>query len=522
LTSYSAPVTEPPLLEVRGLEKSFGGSYALNGMNLTVGAGEIHGLLGANGSGKSTLIKTLAGYHTADGGTIYVRGEMINSPFSSGEAQSLGLAFVHQDLGLVPTLSALENFLLGSLAASRRRMWISWRDERRKMRAVMKRYGLDLDPRAQVGDMAPVHRALLSIVRALEAPGIEVKFDDRIIILDEPTVFLPRHEVNQLFGLLRNIVRGGSSVVFVSHDVDEVREISDRVTVMRNGSVALTGETRALSGNALIESIVGVQLEAGAGKRSERSRTRVGSLEVRGLAAGSAREVSFGADVGEIVGLTGLLGSGYDDVVRAMAGAVTATSGSLRVDDNEVDLSGWNSRSAAKNGVVLIPGDRLSEGVIADLPVADNMTMLQLRDYMRGGFLSRRAMMSRTRQLAQQYDVRPPDPSAQLGHLSGGNQQKVLLAKWLQATPKVLLLEEPTQGVDVGARQQIFRTIRESSAGRVVICASSDHDQLVQLCDRVLILRRGRVAAELSGGELTKARIADECLRGDGAGSAAS
>jgi ribose transport system ATP-binding protein len=512
----------PPLLEVRDLVKSFGGSYALNQMSLKVDPGEIHGLLGANGSGKSTLIKTLAGYHAADSGEIYVRGRLTSSPLSSAEARSLGLAFVHQDLGLVPSLSALENFLLGSLAAARRRLWISWRDERRKMREVMERYGLDLDPRVPVGEMAPVHRALLSIVRALEAPGIEVEFGDRIIILDEPTVFLPRHEVNQLFELLRNIVRGGSSVVFVSHDVDEVREISDRVTVMRNGRVALSGETSSLSGNALIEAIVGVRLDTAAVTRLEPPRTRASSVEVRNLAAGAARDVSFTADAGEIIGLTGLLGSGYDDVVRALAGAAPAASGILRIDDTAVDLAAWSTRAAVSGGVVLIPGDRLTEGVIAELPVTDNVTMLGLRDYVHRGFLSRRAMIAQTGQLAQRYDVRPADPGALVGHLSGGNQQKVLLAKWLQTTPRVLLLEEPTQGVDVGARQQIFATIRESPGGRVVICASSDHDQLVQLCDRVLILRRGQVAAELSGTELTKSRIAEECLRGDAVGSVAS
>lgn len=504
-----------PLLQVTDLRKSFGGSQALRGTTLTVGEGEIHGLLGANGSGKSTLIKVLAGYHDVDAGDVALHGRPVPLPLGAGRPQQLGLAFVHQDLGLVPSVSALENYLLGSLATSRGSFRISWRTARRQMRTTLERYGIDIDPRALVADLRPVERALLAIVRALESPGVEVSAERRLVVLDEPTVFLPQQEVSRLFDLMRRVAADGSSVLFVSHDLDEVREITDQVTVLRNGAAVLSGATRELSADQLIQAIVGAKVATALPEPARRAESgAAGTVELRGLRAGSLGEVSFTARNGEIVGLTGLIGSGYEDVVRALGGAIPATAGSIRVGDSEVLLSAWSAQRANANGVVLVPGDRLRESAIADLPITDNVTMVNLRSYMRGGTLRRKSMLTRARQLADAFDVRPPDARALFGTLSGGNQQKVVLAKWLQTGPRLLLLHEPTQGVDVGARQQIFQTIRAGAGDRVTLCASSDHDQLAQLCDRVLVLRRGDVAAELTGAEVTKQRITEECLRG--------
>jgi ribose transport system ATP-binding protein len=502
----------PALLELGGLRKAFGGSQALAGVDLRIEGGQVHGLLGANGSGKSTIIKVLAGYHAPDAGTLTVRGEPVDLPLAAGQPQQLGLAFVHQDLGMVASLSVLDNFLIGSLSASRRTHWVNWRAARRSMRLVLQRYGLELDPDRLVGDLRPVDRALLAIVRALESPGVPTT-GAKLIVLDEPTVFLPSAEVQQLFDLVRRVTAEGSSVLFVSHDLDEVREITDRITVLRNGKVALTGVTAELSVDQLVEAIVGTrlgldsQLPASVASRGE------AALVVDGLSAGGVEQVSFTAAAGEVVGLTGLLGSGYEDVVRALAGALPAT-GTLRLDGTLAQLPSWTAHRAIAAGVALIPGDRLHEGAIADLPLSDNLTMPALGSFVRRGVLDRRAMVSASRGLAERFDVRPPDPRALLGALSGGNQQKVVLGKWLSTDPRLLLLHEPTQGVDIGARKQIFQTIRETAASRVALCASSDHDQLAELCDRVLVFRRGRIAIELSGQDVTKSRITEECLRG--------
>jgi ribose transport system ATP-binding protein len=506
------PTLSAPLLELRGLTKAFGNSLALDAVDLAIEPGEVHGLLGANGSGKSTLIKVLAGYHDVAAGTLSVRGRAVDLPLGPGVAQELGLAFVHQDLGLVPSLSVLENFLLGSLAASRRHYLLSWRQARRDARETFERYGLDLDPRALVSDIRPVDRALLAIVRAMESPGIAQVASDRLIVLDEPTVFLPQEEVDHLFELVRRITAAGSSVLFVSHDLDEVRHITDRVTVLRNGRVAASGRTSELPTEQLVEAIVGMRLAVGVSERRAAPAATERHLEVHNLSSDALGDISFMASRGEIVGLTGLLGSGYDDVVRALAGAIRST-GELRLGARRVNLRSWDPQRATAAMVVLIPGDRLKEAAVRDLTVTDNVTMPNLGGFVRHGVLSRRAMMTKARSLASTFDVRPRDPQAMFGTLSGGNQQKVVLAKWLQTPPDLLLLQEPTQGVDIGARQQIFDTIRRGAPDRVTLCASSDHDQLAQLCHRVLIMRRGRIARELGGDDVTKARITEECFR---------
>lgn len=514
MTDLGTPVSEGPLLRVVGLAKHFGGAKALEGVSFDVGEGEVHGLLGANGSGKSTVIKVLAGFHPVDAGSMWVRGRQLELPVAPGLPESLGLRFVHQDLGLVPTLTALENFLIGGIATARGRYRMSWRRERVGMRAVLSRYELDIDPQMIVADLRPVDRALLAIVRALEGPGTGASAARRLVVLDEPTVFLPREEVQRLFRLVRRVAAGGSSVLFVSHDLDEVREITDRVTVLRNGKVALTADTAALSVDDLVEAIVGTRVSVSASFRQQEPLLGQEAVDVAGLAVGVAADVSFTGHPGEVIGLTGLSGSGYDDVVRALAGVTKATAGRLRLGGREsIDLTSWTPRRATSRGVALIPADRLAEGAVADLTVTDNATMPRLPEFVRRGLLSRRAMTARARELAETYDVRPRDPGLLFGQLSGGNQQKVVLAKWLQSPPELLLLHEPTQGVDIGARQQIFATIRAATQGRVAICASSDHDQLAQLCDRVLIMRRGRIATQISGDELTKARITEECLR---------
>lgn len=510
-----------PLLRLDGVWKRFGGEVALGGADLAVAPGEIHGLLGANGSGKSTLIKVLAGFHDVDSGTLEVHGRPVPLPLSPGQPAALGLRFVHQDLGLVPSLSVLENYLLPQLAASRGRASVGWRRARTRLREVLARYELDLDPRATVADLRPVDRALLAIVRALE--GVGTTSDPgrgQLVVLDEPTVFLPRNEVDRLFSLVRRVASTGSSVVFVSHDLDEVREITDRVTVLRNGRRALTGVTADLGHDQLVAAIVGADLDVAASYRAAERSAGTTALRVEGLSAGLADQVSFTAGTGEVVGFTGLLGSGYEDAVRALAGALDVRAGTVTLDDGPArELRSWSPRAATDHGIVLVPGDRLTEGIVGDLPVTDNLTMVNLRHYLAGPWLDRRAMRAAATTLVERYDVRPPDPRLLVGQLSGGNQQKVVLAKWIQTRPRVLLLHEPTQGVDIGARQQIYAAVRAAAGGCVVLCASSDHDQLAQLCDRVLILHRGRIGAELHGSALTKARITEECLRSGKEGS---
>jgi ribose transport system ATP-binding protein len=500
-----------PRLALRNLAKSFGGTQALRGVDLDVLPGEVHGLLGENGSGKSTLIKVLAGFHEPDGGELHVDGEAVPLPLATGQFRQLGMSFVHQDLGLVESLSVLENLRVAEIASSRSRFGISWRSERARARATFEGYGVVLDPTATVAALKPVERALLAIVRAIE----EIRSVGRghgLLILDEPTVFLPKEGVERLFALVRDVAAAGTSVLFVSHDLDEVRAITDRVTVLRDGSLVGTVVTAEASETKFVEMIIGRQLAAlPEVHHADLTEKRVG-VSVEGLTGASVRDVSFAMHEGEVVGLTGLIGSGFEEVPHLLYGARQATRGSLTIHDVPIDLTRLKPAGAIRAGLALIPADRKTDGSVGSLAVDENVALSVLDRYFNGVILDRRRMRRETGALMREFDVRPDDPSLPYGALSGGNQQKALLAKWFQTEPRLLLLDEPTQGVDVGARQQIYELIRTAAQerGMHVLCASSDYEQLASLCDRVLVFGRGQVWRELVGAEVTKERIIEQ------------
>jgi ribose transport system ATP-binding protein len=502
------------LLQLRGLTKSFGGALALDNVDLTVFPGEVHGLLGENGSGKSTLIKILAGYYEPEAGSLTVRGTDVDLPLKVGEYRALGFEFVHQDLGLIPSLSVTENLYLREIASPRNRLFISWRQAAAKAAQTFERYGIRIDPHAAVQDIRPVERALLAIVRALEGLSAEHSRADgqALLVLDEPTVFLPQHEVAILFDFVRAVARRGSSVLFVSHDLDEVHEITDRITVLRDGRVSGTVVTSESEKPGLVRLIIGRELEdldwAGAATLTDHETV----LRVEHLNAGALSDINLELHAGEVLGLTGLVGSGYEDIIYSMYGAVDATSGTLAVDGQRLAIAEITPRKAMAAGLALVPGDRQRDGSIPTLSASDNLNLLVLDHYFRAGRLRQGDLQRNARSLMQAYDVRPPLPELDYGSLSGGNQQKALMAKWQQTKPRVMLLHEPTQGVDVGARQQIWEMIRSSTSTTAVICASSDYEQLAAICDRVLVVARGRLVGVITGSDLTKERIGDFCL----------
>ena len=507
-------MTDPqPLLQLRGLTKSFGGALALDNVELTVLPGEVHGLLGENGSGKSTLIKILAGFHAPDSGTLAVNGLDVSLPLPPGESRALGLEFVHQDLGLVPSLSVAENLFMSEIARPQNRFLLAWSRAEEDARRTFARYGLALDPQALVANIRPVERALLAIVRALEGLRRSAGHGATLLVLDEPTVFLPQHEVALLFAFVRQIAESGSSVLFVSHDLDEVRQITDRLTVLRDGRVAGSFGTKETSPAELVRLIIGHDL-AGmppAGQQYVEDRKVV--LKVRGLTTRWVEDVSFDLHAGEVLGLTGLVGSGYEDVAYALFGAVPATAGRARFGERWVDAVALTPRIVMALGAALVPADRQRNGSIPSLSAAENINLLVLERYFSGMHLNERGLEANAKSLMTTFDVRPPQPSLDYGSFSGGNQQKAMMAKWQQIAPTVRLLHEPTQGVDVGARQQIWTMIRSATTNSSTICASSDYEQLAAICDRVAIVARGRLVGFLSGHEVTKDRIADFCLR---------
>jgi len=502
-----------PVLRIEGLSKSFGGAQALDNVSLTVRHGEVHGLLGQNGSGKSTLIKILSGFHAPDGSPrIEIAGRAISLPVSLAALRAHGVSFVHQHLGLLPSLTVLENLLLSGLAAENR--WrIDWRAEARRARTLFERYDIRLDPLSSLSALTPVERAQLAIVRAFDELGRDKRQAGAggLLVLDEPTPFLPAHDVEALFKLIREIIGDGASVIFVSHDIDEVLEITDRATVLRDGRVAGIFETAAMSKADVIRLIVGehVDLET---LRPAAKTPAAPSIVISGLSGGTVQPFSVSLAPGEVVGLTGLIGSGYDEVIYLTYGATPAEAGTLEIDGVSIAIGDLRPRRAIARGCVMIPGDRLANGAVAALSVAENINQPVMNHVSRAWALSDARLSQNARTLVDRFDVRPRDPARLFGALSGGNQQKALLAKWFQTRPRLILLDEPTQGVDVGARAQVFAAIADAARqGAAVLCASSDYEQLTAICDRVLVFNRGRVAKQLIGAEISKPAIAAAC-----------
>jgi len=508
-------VSLPPVLRIENLSKSFGGVRALDAVNLAVGHGEVHGLLGQNGSGKSTLIKILSGFHEPDpGARLWLGGREIPLPIPPGECRASGISFVHQNLGLVASLTVIENLLVSDLAAENRWL-IDWRREVQRARELFARYAITLDPTAPVARLSPVERAQLAIVRAFDQLRSVRRQESAagLLVLDEPTPFLPAHDVDALFRLVREIVADGASVVFVSHDIDEVRTITDRATVLRDGRVAGTFETAAMSKGEIVRMIVGqhVDLET---MRPPPRRFDDRHIAIRGLSGGAVRNFSATLRRGEVIGLTGLIGSGYDDLVYMLYGATRADRGSIEFDGRRLSIADLTPTKAIAAGCVLIPGDRQAAGAVPTLDVVDNLSLPVLDEIGRAWALSERALGRNARGLAERFDVRPRDPSLLFGALSGGNQQKVLLAKWLQLSPRLILLDEPTQGVDVGARAQVFAAIAKAAdQGATVLCASADYEQLTAICHRIFVFARGVVVGELVGSQISKSMIAETCYK---------
>ena len=515
--TYAPPMPrvpgQPPALSLRHFSKRFGGALALNDVSLDVLPGEVLGLLGQNGSGKSTLIKILSGYHVPEpGGELLIHGESVPLPVPSGSTEKLGLAFVHQHLGLVPSLTVLENLRMNAIA-SETRWWMNWRRERERARAVFARFGLDIDPAARIADLPQVERALVAIVRAFESVQATGRDHAGILVLDEPTPFLPKAGVDQLFALVRAIVAEGAAVIFVSHDVDEIMEITDRATVLRDGVLAGTVNSKTATHDDFVELIVGRRLDMFHTTPHDLTGKPVVAA-VRNAVGGALDGVSVEIRQGEILGLAGLIGSGFDDLPYQIYGARPASSGTLRVSGGaERPLKGMTPSAALDAGIALLPSDRLGAAGVGALSVADNVS-LPVLDEFRRLLLDWPGIFNRALQLGTDYQVRPNRPEMKLASLSGGNQQKVLMAKWLQTEPKLLLLDEPTQGVDVGARQHLFAALSEATGrGISVLVASTDFEQLAQICDRVLIFARGSVVAQLEGTAITKTAIAELCVR---------
>ena len=476
------------MLELRGIEKSYGRVRVLHGVDLDADGGEVLALCGANGAGKSTLIKILSGAFTADAGEIRLDGRPA-AIGSARDAHRLGIRTVYQELSLVSNLSVAENILLGRLPA--RRGWVDWRSSRARTRTLLEQLGFaGIDPRTPVERLSVARQQMVEIAKALAVPP-------RILVLDEPSAVLGGEDLERLFALIRSLRDRGVLVVYVSHRLDELMEIADRIAVMKDGVIVGVNAVADTSPDEIVALMAGRRIEHVYPSRAGAKRGKP-LLAVRGLSlAGAFEDVSFTVDAGEIVGMFGLVGSGRSEVALCLFGARRPTAGAVELDGRPVSFR--SPRQAIRAGVALLTEDRKRDGLVVEMPIRDNSSLATLDRISRGGLLDRRRQRERVAGMVEKLEIKPPDIDVTVKHLSGGNQQKVVLSKWLLANPRLLILDEPTRGVDMTTRVDLYRMIDElARAGVGVLLISSDLSEILGVTDRTLVLREGRLAAELA------------------------
>jgi ABC-type sugar transport system ATPase subunit len=496
---------ESPLLDIRGLSRTFPGLLALDDVSFSVMPGEIVALVGHNGSGKSTLVKVLAGVHNPDpGATIRVLGE--DGTYRTGADAREHLHFIHQDLGLVPLLSTIENLDLGRPLGSRAYRPAPRAQERRHAEQLIAQFDADFDVRKPVAQLTAAERTIVAIARALDG----WTHRRNVLVLDEPTAALHGDEVRKLLSAVRRVAESGAGVVFISHRLDEVLELATRIIALRDGCLVADVVREGCDHEELVRLIAGravAQFEAGSGRDLGDAR-----LSVRGVCGPHVEDVSFDARAGEVVGVTGILGSGREHLAGILFGSVPRTRGEVLVDGTAVVPQA--PHASIRSGMGFVPADRKRDGGVMTMSARENLTLPRLRPLRgRGGALNLRAERKEAATWFSRVGVRPAEPERTLALFSGGNQQKIVLAKWLRNSPGVLLLDEPTQGVDVGAKAAIYELIVQAAAdGTAVVIASSDTEELTRLCDRVLVLRDGNVVAEVAHESLSETRLVAESL----------
>jgi ABC-type sugar transport system ATPase subunit len=471
---------------MRGIEKAFPGVHALRGVDLDLYAGEALALLGENGAGKSTLIKVLAGAHPPDAGRIFLEGRevRIRTPL---EARHARVAVIYQELNLVGGLSARENIFLGR--EPRRAGFVPRSWERRGTAELFERIGVRIDPEARCRDLTVAQQQVVEIAKALSLHA-------RILVMDEPTAALTLREVERLFGIIRELKSQGIGVIYISHRLDEIFALADRVMVLRDGAHVATRPIGDADRAGLIEMMVGRKLQQEFPKR----RAAIGPprLVVRRLCRrGAVRDVSFSIRSGEVVALTGLVGAGRTETVRLLFGADRADSGTIELDGRPLRIR--SVRDAIRARIGLLTEDRKSQGLVLCLPVRENFGLLNLCAFTRWGFVSRRQEGAAFGRYMDRLRIRIPHPDQLARNLSGGNQQKVVLAKWLQRNCDVIVFDEPTRGIDVGSKYEIYLLINELAAqGKAILMVSSELPEVLGMADRVLVMREGRVRGEIA------------------------
>ncbi|MEZ2127723.1 MULTISPECIES: sugar ABC transporter ATP-binding protein [unclassified Sinorhizobium] len=482
------------VVELTGIRKTFGGVRALQGVDFALRAGEVHALLGENGAGKSTLMRVLGGEYIPEAGTVKVGGaeQQFRGPM---DALDKGIAIIHQEMALATDLTVAENIFLAEIPSV-----ISWRDLNQRAADLISSLGFSISPSATVSDLSVAHQQVVEIAKALSRNA-------GVMVFDEPTAVLSVRDAERLLGIIRTLRARGVGIIYISHRLDEVFRIADRITVMKDGASVATVDRKDVEIDDVIRMMVGRSLRALFGEDVERKRGEE-VLRVESLSDGARiRDVSLSVRAGEIVGLGGLVGAGRTELVRMIFGAERATSGRIFLRGKEVRIN--SPRDAVKAGIGLVPESRKEQGLVLDFPIRVNATMSKLAPLVNAfGFVRRSAEMKTVEKLASRLRIKADSLNDPTSSLSGGNQQKVVLAKWFHADGDLLIFDEPTRGVDVGAKTEIYSLIKSLAAeGRAILVISSEHIELFGLCDRILVMREGELTGSLDPENYTEEKL---------------
>lgn len=491
-------ILDDRLLVMEGIDKSFPGVRALDNCKLDLYPGEVHALVGENGAGKSTLMKILTGVYTKDAGRIIYKGKEIEVP-NTKAAQGLGISIIHQELNLMPHLTAAQNIFIGREFVGSGKVFVDDATANKKAKELFDRMNLDLDPKVKVGTLTVAKQQMIEIAKALS-------FDSSVLIMDEPTAALTDSEIAELFKIIKDLQSKGVAIVYISHRMEELKKITNRITIMRDGCYVNTVETKTVTLDEIISMMVGRTIYQEPRGSSKNSKGEV-ILEVKGLNRGkSIKNVNFKLHKGEILGFAGLMGAGRTEVARAIFGADKFDSGQIFIKGKEVKIR--QPKDAVENGIGYLSEDRKRYGLTVSESVEDNISLASVDNFTKVGFTNFKTITDISNKYIEKLGIKTPSSQQKIKNLSGGNQQKVVIAKWLLRDCDVLIFDEPTRGIDIGAKSEIYNLLSELAAeGKSIIMISSELPEVLRLSDRIMVMCEGRITGELGIEEATQEAI---------------
>jgi ribose transport system ATP-binding protein len=497
-------MSREPVIEMKGISKSFSGNKVLDQVDFQLLPGEIHALMGENGAGKSTLIKILTGIYERDAGKVFIKGKEVHFK-NPKEAEQFGIAVIHQELNIIPYLTVYENMFLGKELTVGRFGITKDKEMKRKTKEYLNRLGIEIDPNMEAGNLSVGQQQMIEIARAVAA-------DTEVLIMDEPTAALTEREIEALFKVISSLKKQGVGIVYVSHRMEEIFQICDRISVLRDGQFIGTKEVAKTNFDEIVKLMVGRQL----GERFPERDTKIGQerFKVENLTSkGSFENIRFSVHQGEIVGVAGLMGAGRSEIMQAIFGYRKMDGGKVFIDGKEMTIK--SPYDAIKAGIAFVTEDRKSQGLILELSVRENLSITTLDKISKNSLISSKTEISLADEMIEKLHVKTSGREISVKSLSGGNQQKIVIGKWLGIHPKILILDEPTRGVDVGAKKEIYQLMNDlTKQGVSIIMVSSELPEILGMSDRILVIHEGKLAAELDKSEANQENIMQSATGG--------